>query len=73
MNVSNLEILFEQAKKLSADERLRLVEMLSVTLQRDRVSPADWHTALRETFGLLSDDPIERPPQLPLEQRDPIV
>jgi hypothetical protein len=24
------------------------------------------------TYGVLADDPIERPPQLPLEQRDPI-
>lgn len=24
------------------------------------------------TYGALADDPIERPPQLPLEERDPI-
>ena len=24
------------------------------------------------TYGVLADDPIERPPQLPLEERDPI-
>lgn len=24
------------------------------------------------TYGALADDPLERPPQLPLEQRDPI-
>ena len=24
------------------------------------------------TYGSLADDPIERPPQLPLEERDPI-
>lgn len=24
------------------------------------------------TYGALVDDPIERPPQLPLEERDPI-
>jgi glycosidase len=26
----------------------------------------DWHTALRATYGILADDPIERPLQLPL-------
>ena len=58
-----LKTVFEQAKKLSPEDRLRLVEMLSVTLQGDSVPPADWHTTLRETYGILSDDPIERPPQ----------
>ena len=24
------------------------------------------------TYGALADDPIERPPQLPLEERDPV-
>lgn len=24
------------------------------------------------TYGALADDPIERPPQLPLEKRDPV-
>jgi len=45
---------------------------LAVSLQTDFVRETDWHTALRATYGILADDPIERPPQLPLEEREPI-
>jgi hypothetical protein len=32
-----------------------------------------WPTGFFDrTYGALADDPIERPPQLPLEERDPI-
>ena len=40
---------------------------------RRRLSPAEWRTFLEETAGSLSDDPIERAPQPPIEERDDIV
>ncbi|MBL8153973.1 MAG: hypothetical protein JNM70_07300 [Anaerolineae bacterium] len=61
------EALFEQVQKLSVSQRLRMMELLAATLQTDLVREEDWHTALRATYGILADDPIERPPQLPLD------
>ena len=72
MDDTNIQILLEQAQKLSPVERLRLMELLSMTLQADFVRQADWHDALKATYGVLADDPVERPPQPSLEERDPI-
>jgi hypothetical protein len=68
-----LESVLAQAQRLSAQDRLRLVEHLAATLQTEiGATPSDWHQALRNTYGILKEDPIERPSQLPLEERDPI-
>ena len=62
--------------KLSVNEKVRLIEHLGSTLQHDlevesyRRMP--WHEFLKRTYGILADDPIERPPQLPLEEREPL-
>jgi hypothetical protein len=72
MTEATFEALFEQVQKLSPVQRLRMIELLTVTLQTNLNRPTDWHTALKSTYGILADDPIERPPQLPLEERDPI-
>jgi hypothetical protein len=72
MNDIPFEALFEQVQKLSTTQRLRMMELLAVSLQTDFVRETDWHTALKATYGILADDPIERPPQLPLEAREPI-
>jgi hypothetical protein len=70
---TTLETLFEQAQRLSLQDRLRLTERLAVSLQSEIASPqSDWHQALRDSYGILKDDPIERPPQLPLEERNAI-
>lgn len=70
---TTLETVLAQAERLSAQDRLRLVERLAATLQTEIATrPADWHQALRDTYGILRDDPIERPPQLPLEEREPV-
>jgi hypothetical protein len=68
-----LEAVLEQAQHLSPQDQLRLVERLAATLQTEITAPqVDWHQALRDTYGIIKDDPLERPPQLPLEERDPI-
>ncbi len=72
MSDATFETLFEQVQKLSTAQRLRMMELLTATLQTDFVRQTDWHTALRATYGILADDPIERPPQLPLEERESI-
>jgi hypothetical protein len=72
MSDATFEMLFEQVQKLSPTQRLRMMELLAATLQGDLVQPNDWHVALRATYGILADDPIERPPQLPLEDREPM-
>ena len=70
MGDTTFETLFEQLQKLSAAQRLRMMELLAATLHTDFVQQTDWHTALRATYGILAEDPIERPPQLPLEERE---
>lgn len=72
MTDATLETLFEQVQQLSLGQRLRMMELLATTLQSDVAKKSDWHTALRATYGILADDPIERPPQLPLDVREPI-
>ena len=62
------ETLFEQMQKLTPIERIRMMELLAATLQVDFTRQTDWHTALKATYGILKDDPIERPPQLPIDE-----
>lgn len=70
MSDLEFEALFDQIQKLTTAERLRMMELLTATLQADFARQADWHTALQSTYGILADDPIERPPELPLEDRE---
>jgi hypothetical protein len=72
MSDATFETLFEQVQRLSLTQRLRMMELLTLSLQTDFARETDWHTALRATYGILADDPIVRPPQLPLEEREPI-
>ncbi|MCA0458281.1 MAG: hypothetical protein LCI00_30230 [Chloroflexi bacterium] len=67
----SFEQLFEEVQKLTPTERLRMMELVAVTLHADLRQQDDWHKALRATYGLLADDPMERPEQLPLEEREP--
>ncbi len=72
MTDMTFETLVEQVQNLEPVQRLRMMEVLARSLQIDFLSEADWHTALRATYGILADDPIERPEQLPLEEREPL-
>lgn len=51
----------------------REVEVL-VVLNPLEIMPVaeDWAAFVNRMYGALADDPIERLPQLPLEERDPI-
>ncbi len=66
------EALFTEVQKLSALERLRLMELLAMNLQSEFIDETDWQMRLRATYGILADDPIERPSQLPLQEREPL-
>lgn len=70
MSDMTFEALFEHLQRLSLNERLRMAELLISTVQTDLEMPDDWQAELRATYGILADDPIERPPQLPLEERE---
>jgi hypothetical protein len=72
MSDTAFEALFDQVQRLPLSQRLRMMELLAASLQNDVLRRADWHDALRATYGILTDDPIERPPQPPLEEREPI-
>lgn len=59
MSDLTFETLFEQVQRLSHVERLRMMELLAVTLQADLTRPTDWNAALRATYGILADDPMD--------------
>ena len=62
--------------RLTLVEKARLLEHLSARLKRDLEGEAShnmpWEEFVDRTAGILADDPIERPPQLPLEDREPL-
>ncbi len=64
------------AEKLTVTDKVRLIERLSMLLRRDLTTDAwahlPWHDFVAQTAGSLADDPIERPPQLPVEERKTI-
>jgi hypothetical protein len=68
-----IQELLSEVERLPVSEKWRLVNHLLHSLELEQTQPiTDWHAALRATYGILADDPIERPPQLPIEEREPI-
>lgn len=66
-----LQNLLEEVEHLPITDKWRLVNHILRYLEQTQVQvKSDWHQALRATYGILADDPIERPPQLPLEERE---
>lgn len=62
----SLESVVAQAERLSPLDRLRLLERIAASLQTVVTPDIDnWHQALRDSYGILKDEPIERPAQLP--------
>lgn len=65
------------AERLSPPDKVRLIEKLTRALERDYVAQlpkaSGWPPGFIErTYGILADDPIERPSQGDFEERDPI-
>jgi hypothetical protein len=63
-------------ERLSLVDKARLLEYLSTGLKHDLEVEAfrrmPWHEFIERTAGSLADDPIGRPPQPPLEDREPL-
>lgn len=66
----------EVADQLPLAEKARLIEHLSAALRHDLELEAyrrmSWHEFIEQTAGSLADSPIERPPQPPYEEREPL-
>ena len=68
------EEVLTKADQLSIAEKAQLLEHLSAALKNDleiegfRRMP--WQEFVKRTAGMLADDPVERPSQPPLEERD---
>jgi hypothetical protein len=65
------------AEKLPARDRARLIVQLTRTLEQEYIAQLPeapgWPPGFIErTYGSLADDPLERPEQGTLEDRDPI-
>lgn len=72
MDNASVYTLLHEAQKLSTRQRMQLIELLAATMQQDLPEALDWHAALRATYGILTHDPIERPAQPDLEEREPL-
>lgn len=62
------------ADQLSLVEKVRLLEHLSAAMRHDLEIEAfrrmPWHEFIERTAGILADNPIERPAQPPLDERE---
>ena len=67
-----LDQLLEEAERLPAAEKWRLVKHLlrSLEEQQSAAPHLDGYEFLRATYASLKDTPIERPHQLTLEERE---
>jgi hypothetical protein len=66
----------KMADQLPLADKARLIEHLSAALRHDLEVEAykrmPWQEFLDRTGGSLADTPIERPPQPPYEEREPL-
>lgn len=69
-----LQSLLVEAKRLPMTDKWQLVRHLLNELEAEKqaAKDEDWKSFVNCMYGALSDDPIERPGQLPLTERDPI-
>ena len=63
-------------ERLTLVEKARLIQNLSAALSHalevEAYKRMPWAEFIERTYGILADDPIERPEQLPLEEREPL-
>jgi hypothetical protein len=69
-----LQQLFEEVEHLPVTEKWLLVRHLLDNLEEEKkdLIREDWTSFVDRMYGALADDPIERPSQLPLTEREPI-
>lgn len=73
--MSNMKELLDVVEQLPSTEKWQLVRHVLQSLEHEQTAPASgasWHDRLLALYGVLADVPLERPPQLPLEEREPI-
>ena len=63
------EALARQAQRRAAQSGLSLSRYLAELLKRDAGVNAGWPEGYFDLFGAWEGAPLERPPQLPLEER----
>lgn len=68
-----LQTVFDQAQQLSEIEQRQLVAQLALHLQTSTPDELLRRIQLLAAYGILADDPIERPPQTQLEEREALV
>jgi len=70
----SIQELLREAEKMSTTDKWQLVRHLLDELQETNSPTQDetWESFVNRMYGALADDPIERLPQLPLTERDPI-
>lgn len=69
-----LQNLLDEAKRLPMTEKWQLVRHLLNELESEKQAATHegWEDFVNRMYGALADDPIERPSQLPLTERDQI-
>ena len=69
-----LQSLLDEVEHLPIAEKWQLVRHLLDDLEAEKKAAAqeDWASFVNRMYGALADDPIERPVQLPLTERDAI-
>lgn len=70
----SIQEILREAEKMSTTDKWQLVRHLLDELQETNSPTQDetWESFVNRLYGALADDPIERLPQLPLTERDPI-
>jgi len=69
----SLQNILNEVDRLPDTDKWRLVNHVLRSLEQNQGrEKQNWHDAVQATYGILADDPIERPPQLPLEDREPL-
>ena len=70
----SIQEILREAEKMSNTDKWQLVRHLLDELQETNSPSQDetWESFVNRMYGALADDPIERLPQLPLTERDPI-
>ena len=73
--MSRTKDLLDEVERLPAAEKWWLVRRVLWSLEHEQAAPASdvsWNDRLRTFQGVLAGVPMERPPQLPLEEREVI-
>ena len=70
----SIQEILRETEKMSVTDKWQLVRHLLDDLQTgDRsLQQESWSDFVHRMYGALADDPIERLPQLPLTEREPI-